>query len=198
LSSKVGDKEVVIFEFFVLAVWTLKAEEYVREHVVGMYPLLPAMEGANASLLIKAIDEMVEYYQRRNEEQLAEDLKWMGVVLRRAKILPAEEKQEVEEKLSMYDDLLERDPKIRKLRKQSKVEGRAEGKAEGLQEAVVTIVKRRFPTLTELAEQKVAGITKPAQLESLLEQVVDAPDEAAARFLLSTKADRSEEVERVR
>ncbi len=98
----------------------------------------------------------------------------------------------------MYDDLLERDPKIRKLRKQSKVEGRAEGKAEGLQEAVVTIVKRRFPTLTELAEQKVAGITKPAQLESLLEQVVDAPDEAAARFLLSTKADRSEEVERVR
>jgi flagellar biosynthesis/type III secretory pathway protein FliH len=153
------------------------------------------MGGANASLLIKAIDEMVEYYQGRSEERLAEDLRWMGVVLRRAKILPLEEKQEVEEKLSMYDDLLERDPKIRK---QSKAEGRAEGKAEGLQEAVVTIVKRRFPTLTELAEQKVAGITKPAQLESLLEQVVDAPDEAAARFLLSTKADRSEEVERVR
>lgn len=81
----------------------------------------------------------------------------------------------------MWDDLMEKDPKMRKIRAQS----RAEGKAEGLRMAVVTAVKVRFPHLVELAQQKVESISKPDALDLLLAQVTAAPDEATARLLFS-------------
>ena len=44
----------------------------------------------------------------------------------------------------MYDDLMEKDPKMRKIR--------AESEAKGFRIAIVTLVKGRFPSLTELAQ----------------------------------------------
>jgi flagellar biosynthesis/type III secretory pathway protein FliH len=92
----------------------------------------------------------------------------------------------------MFDDLMERDPKIRKIRAQSEARGKAEGlaegeargKAEGLQEAVLTIVEGRFPPLTELARKKVKHINKPDALSMVLKSLTVAPDENAARTLL--------------
>ena len=63
------------------------------------------MAGANAELLSQAIDEMVQYY-KENEVTLGRELRWMGIILRRADIVPLEEKRMIEERLSMYDDLI--------------------------------------------------------------------------------------------
>src|SRR5689334_6176520 len=49
----------------------------------------------------------------------------------RADIVPLEDKQVIEERLSMYDDLIERDPKMQRIRAESRAQGRAEGRAEG-------------------------------------------------------------------
>ena len=84
----------------------------------------------------------------------------------------------------MWDNLIEQDPKMKKMR----AESRAKGLVEGLQSAIVTAVRVRFPHLTELAQQKVTRINKPDALNLLLEQVTAAPDEASARLLLEMVA----------
>jgi len=65
-----------------------------------------------------AHDEMVKYY-KGNDTKLAEELRWMGIALRRVRTLPRNEKREIQERLNMWDDLMERDPKMRKIRKES-------------------------------------------------------------------------------
>lgn len=98
--------------------------------------------------------------------------------------MPLAEKQEIEERLIMFDDLMERDPKMRKIRAESEARGKAEGKVEGLQEAVVTVVEGRFPSLADLARQKVRRINTPGALSMMLRGMAAAPTEAAARTLL--------------
>jgi flagellar biosynthesis/type III secretory pathway protein FliH len=147
----------------------------------------------------KAIDEMVKYY-KGNDTKLAEELRWMGIALRKVKTLPRDEKREIQERLNMWDDLMERDPKMRKIRKESEAKGKAQGVAEGkaqgvaegktqglaegLQKAVITVITLRFPPLTELAQQKVTQVQKPETLNLLLDKVSTVPDEDTVRLLL--------------
>lgn len=191
--------EILVFHFQVIKLWEWHAEHFVQNHAVPMYALLPTMDGANAEMLHKAIDEMVEYYQG-SDVKLAREIRWLGIMLRRAEIMPLAEKQEIEERLSMFDDLMERDPKMRKIRAESEArgeaaglakglaeglaEGETRGKAEGLQEAVVTIVEGRFPPLADLARQKVRRINTPDALSLMLKSLAAAPNETAARTLL--------------
>lgn len=177
------DGEIVTFHFRVFPLWQSKAEQYMSEHAVVMFALLPTMQGANALLLHKAIDEMVEYY-KGNETKLVQELRWMGIVLRRVNTIPREDKREIQERLNMWDDLFEKDPKMRKIRRESE----NKGLAEGLRVAVITLVRVRFPALTDLAEQRVNQISKPAKLNLLLDQIENAPDEDTARSLLGLVA----------
>jgi len=131
---------------------------------------------------------MVQYYQD-NKIQLARELRWLGIVLRRADIVSVEEKREIEERLSMYDDLMEKDPKMQKIRDESEARGEAKGEAkgrtEGLQTAILVIVKGRFPSLFKMAKQSVRHISTDEELSNLLAQIAVAPDETAARLLLT-------------
>lgn len=181
------DGEIVTFHFRVFPLWQLQAEQYVHDHAVVMYALLLTMEGADAPLLHKAIDEMVEYY-KGNDTKLAQELRWMGIVIRRVKTLPRAAKREIQERLNMWDDLMEKDPKMRKIRRESEAKGRSEGLTEGLRKAIITTVRVRFPGLTELAQQRVAHINKPEKLNLLVDQIAVAPDEDAVRSLLDLVA----------
>ncbi|MHB8596771.1 MAG: RpnC/YadD family protein [Ktedonobacteraceae bacterium] len=199
LREKLEEQDILIFHFRVFPLWELQAKQYINEHAVLLYALLPTMQGANAPLLHKAIDDMVKYY-KGNEAKLAEELRWMGIALRKVKTLPRNEKREIQERLNMWDDLMERDPKMKKIRKESKAQGIAEGKAqgvaeglakgktqglaEGLQKAVITAITLRFPPLTELAQQKVSQVQKPETLNLLLDKVTTVPDEDTVRLLL--------------
>ncbi len=102
---------ILFFRFRVFPLWRVSAKKYVQEHIVPMYALLPAMQGANAQLVVQAISEMVQYYQQDNAA-LMREVRWMGIILRRADIIPLEEKRIIEERLSMFDDLMEKDPKM--------------------------------------------------------------------------------------
>lgn len=104
----------------------------------------------------------------------------------------------------MWDDLMEKDPKMRKIRKEMEAKGRTEGIKEGIQEgiqegikegiaeglrkAIVTTVRLHYPDLTEFAQEKVAQINKPEKLDLLFEQVAVAPDEKMVRLLLDLAA----------
>jgi hypothetical protein len=80
----------------------------------------------------------------------------------------------------MYDPLWDEHPKVKKIQ--------AESEARGLRNAIVTIVKTRFPELTELAQQKAAQIDQPEVLNYLIEQVTAAPDEEVMRWILRPSA----------
>jgi hypothetical protein len=56
-------RQILVFHFRVFKLWELNAEKYVQTHAFAMYALLPAMGGANVQLLVKAIREMVQYYE---------------------------------------------------------------------------------------------------------------------------------------
>ena len=81
---------------------------------------------------------------------------------------------------SFYDSLLEGDPKLQHIK--------AEIMMKAKQEAVVEAVEARFPTLLPLAQQQVVRLTELETLSLLHKQVVTAPDEKAARWLLSSIA----------
>jgi len=194
-----GRVELLRFDFQVLCLWQLEAEYFVQERLVSMYALLPTMRGANQHLLSQAIDELVQQY-KGNDTKLAQQLKWLGVLLRRAEIMPQEDQQAIEERLDMWDNLLEEDPYIQKKIAKGVAKGRAEGEAEGeakgraegeleaSQKMAVEIVAARFPLLTELAKQYVKRIRKTDDLMQLGRQIAIAPDEATARRVLSSYA----------
>lgn len=198
-----GQNALMNFQYYVLPLWELDAERYVREHIVSMYPLLPTMQGANAELLSQAIQELAEYY-KNDESKLARRLVWLGILLRRADTVSPLDKAKVEERLTMFESLWEDDPKIQKYLadkgdermkqglEQGKAEGKAEGKVEGemlaSQRLVVEYVQLRFPPIAELAQQKVTQIRRVDDLDKLFRLTVNAPDEATARWIISNYA----------
>lgn len=57
-----------------------------------------------------------------------------------------------------------------------------------LRRVLVYVVKAQYPTLTELAQEKVERLSKPDALDLLVQQVSTAPNEETARWLLSAAA----------
>lgn len=77
-------------------------------------------------------------------------------------------------------DLLSQTSTYRKLVKQ--------GRNEGLQQGLLAVIEVRFPSLTDLARQKVPQVAKPDTLNLLIRATVAAPDESVVRLLLETAA----------
>ena len=114
LEEKSGEETLLIFYYRTLCLWKLSAEKYIRERILCMYSLLPAMNGASARVLIQAINEMAEYYEGNNLG-LSGELIRFGLLLSRAERISPAEKHQVEEKLSMWDNLIEQDPNMRSI-----------------------------------------------------------------------------------
>ena len=172
-----GQETLLLFQHRVLRLWTLEAEQYMHKRVICMYTLLPAMKGANASLLMRAITEME---QRYTGSHLAHHLVRFRIILRRSTTLSPQDKQIVEDRLRMYDSLLEQDSYVH--------EQRDRGRTEGQQKALLELIEVLFPALVEMAQQQVAHLNKSDELSRLMKQIALAPDEATARWLLNTLA----------
>src|SRR5712692_519506 len=178
-----GKKNIITFHFEKLELFLQEAEYYVREHVTCMYPLLPTMQGTNHVMMKKVMAELAILY-RDDEVTLARQLVWMELLLERTETIAPPEKEEILKELKMYDPLWEEHPKVKKIR----AESRTEGEIRALQRMLVNIVKARFPSLAELAQQEITKIDNPAVLNLLAQQISTAPDESVARWLLSSPA----------
>jgi hypothetical protein len=178
-------EELLTFHFRRLSLWGLDARKYVKDRVISMYALLPTMQGASLEVLHQAIEEMIQYH-KSDDVKLARQLLCFGILMRRANLLPPEDKYQLEERLRMYNSLIDEDPYIQERDALAEARGEVRGEIKALQRAVVTVVKGRFPQLVELAQQQVANIDKPDALDLLVEQVTTAPSEDVARWLLQT------------
>jgi hypothetical protein len=166
-----SSKTRIRFDHDVLCLWTIEAEPFLRRHVVSMYTLLPAMKGITASMLLQAIAEMEQHY---TGDHLSRHLRRFRTILRRSRTLAEQDKQIVEGKMRSYDSLLESDPEIQQM------------KAQVGQEYVMLVVEARFPALLEIAQRQVAQLNKNDDLNRLMKQIILAPDEKTARWVLDT------------
>jgi ribosomal protein S21 len=172
------EEEILTLHYRVLALWTMDAREYVKKRIIGMYTFLPGMKGANAALLLQAIEDMNQRYPR---PLFVRHLRRFKKILQRSGTVSVQDKQIVEAKMhEHYDSFVDEDPEV-----QERV---ARGKIQIAQKMVVGLVEVRFPSLTELAQEKVTLIRNTDTLDQLAKQVATVPDENTASWLLNTFA----------
>jgi flagellar biosynthesis/type III secretory pathway protein FliH len=113
-------------------------------------------------------------------------------------MITPEDKNKVQERLDVFDQLIEEDEYIQQQRALGREEGLAEGKAEGVAEGetkgeiratrsfLVYVTNKRFPSLVELAQQKAERTTQLSTLNEIIRLIDNAPDEAIAQYILSS------------
>jgi hypothetical protein len=183
-----GEEALLTFHYKVVSLWKMEAEPFVRNHIVCMYTFLPAMKGVTAPMLIQAIEEMELRYAGY---VLGSHLIRFRTILRRSKIVSAQDKQLVEKKMHTFDSLLDQDPYLQEQRVLERTLGRNEGLTEGIQtmrDTIVEIVQRRFPTLVELAQKRVEHMQRLDQLKQLNVDLSTAPNQTSARRILKRPA----------
>ena len=88
----------------------------------------------------------------------------------------------MEERLDTLDQLLEQSSFVLKQRER----GKEEGGLHMAQQILVDIVKMRYPTLADLAQNRAEHTRQPDALREVISLIVAAPDENTVRFILST------------
>jgi hypothetical protein len=151
-----------------------------------MYTFLPAMQGANAALLLQAVQEMEQFYSR---EQFSKHLTRFAYVVEKSTTLSEQDRQRMKEEFRMeYDSMIDDNwlVKERIARAEQQAEQRVELRV--LKETVMEAVSEEFPSLVELAQQQITQVETPEELRKLVKLIYKAPDEATARWLLTNFA----------
>ncbi len=186
-----GDEKLIAFRFRILPLFLLDAEDFLKEHLICIYPLLPTMKGVSPDLISKAIDELAKVCH--DAGVLSEKFLWMRVLLDRTETIDVQEKIEIERRLAMYESLLENSKFIKQIKSQYEEKGKKEGEKKGekkgeLKEGrriAIEVVKARFPHLVEVATQRVRKMRNVEVLRQLTVQIAAAPDEVTARRILN-------------
>ena len=155
LSIKSGKEEILTFRFETLPLFQMDAEDFVRQHHTAMYPLLPTMNNVHADLISQVMQELAELY-REDQEALSQQFIWIQLLLERTGTVPDLEKEQIKERLNMFEQLFEESPMIQKklqqmreqIREQMQVQVQEQSKVETLQHTLVDFVEVRFPDLT--------------------------------------------------
>lgn len=176
-----GDGDIIRFDYDILELYKQDAEQYVRNHVRCMYPMLPTMQGTDHLMIRRVMGELQEIY-RDDVVPLAQQYIWINLLLERTTTISRSEKGEIFKELSMYEALWDQSPRVQQIR----AEGRAEGEAQALRRVLVHLVEARFPALTNMAEQEAERIKEPAALDLLVQKVAVADDEKLVRWLLTS------------
>jgi hypothetical protein len=179
-----GDGIITTFHFRIIPLFHLKAEKYVHEHAVCMYPLLVVMEGANSQLIKTATDELSEGYHH-DPATLGDFFAYMLILPERTGTMTQLEKVKTRDALSMYDNLWDQSAIIQQMRATSE----EKGEIKALRNIVLDTVQVRFPSLLDIAQQAAHSISDAAKLRQLNIQILTAPNEEHARALFGGKQD---------
>jgi hypothetical protein len=117
-----------------------------------------------------------------DEATLSRQFVWMKLLLERTDTIAHGEKEQIRERLNMFDQLWEESPMVQKMRKQSY----EEGEVRNLQRTLVEFVKIKFPELTDFAQKEANMCNKLDVLENITRQLFTAPDSKTAQQLLES------------
>jgi hypothetical protein len=179
---KCADETLLTFYYKVICLWELDAQPVVKNHILSLYTLLPAMRGAKPDLLKQALNEIVQSYSR---QQIGSQILRFHRIMWRSQTMSYQEKLEIEEALHMqyhFDEFIDENPVVL----ERVARGEARGEIKGLQESIVNILHVRFPALATIpqVQQTTAHIQDVEKLKQLQRDLILASDEQAARALL--------------
>jgi hypothetical protein len=97
-------------------------------------------------------------------------------------MITPDDKKKVEQRLDVFDQLLEEDEYIQ----QQRALGREEGEILATRGFLIYVTDRRFPSLVELAQQKAERTTQLSTLNEIIRLIDNAPDASTARYILSS------------
>ena len=177
-----ADETLLTFYYKVICLWELDAQPVVKNHILSLYTLLPAMRGAKPDLLKQALNEIVQSYSR---QQIGSQILRFHRIMWRSQTMSYQEKLEIEEALHMqyhFDEFIDENPVVL----ERVARGEARGEIKGLQESIVNILHVRFSALAALpqVQQTIAHIQDVEKLKQLQRDLILASDEQAARALL--------------
>jgi hypothetical protein len=197
------DGEVLLeSRYRVIALWQEDASSLLAAGKAELYALLPTMKGATYEVLTQGIKAMRALYAG-NEDRLRMHLLWFDTLLGRTTTVSEQDKERIRIEMSEHESLLDYSPfvqgRVAKARaeeraealaeiEQARTKALAEGEARGLQEALVTVVELRFPTLLTLAQEKAKQVERPDTLKFALQGVKTASSEEVARSFLELLA----------
>ncbi len=180
-----GKQEILKFDFRTLPLFAMEAQPYVEQHQVCMYPLVPTMQGIDADLMTQVLTELSEFY-RHDRKTFSDQFAWMKLFLERNSILEPLEKDKIEERLAMFEQLWEESPTIQKMR----THYYEKGITQGVQRTLVEFVQVRFPELTEFAQRQAQLCKKPEVLETITRELFTAPNSGTAQQLLASMSEQ--------
>jgi len=180
-----GDGGIIHFDYHILELYRQDAEQYVRNHIRCMYPMLPTMQGTDHLMVRRVMGELREIYQD-DVVPLAQQFIWINLLLERTTTISRSEKGEIFKELKMYEALWDQSPRVQQIRAESEAEGRRKGEVQTLRRMLVRDVKVKFPALADLAQEEAERINDPAALDLLYQQVFAADDEKLVRWLLTS------------
>jgi hypothetical protein len=199
-----GNGVLLTWNYRVIALYTIEAEPFLREHALCMYSMLPAMKDITVEQLEQALEEMKQHY---STQEMEHHLTLFWRMLQKSRTLTRQQKSHMEEVIEMeFNWWIDTNPAIKKriaraakkaakeaakeateaakeAAKEAKIEGKIEGEVEALHRAILNVVQVRFPSQLQLAQQQLNAITQPAQLQQIHLDVVTAKDEEAAIHL---------------
>jgi len=185
-----ADETLLTFHYKVICLWELDAQPIVKNHILSLYTLLPAMRGAKPDLLKQALQEIVQSYSR---QQIGSHLLRFHRIMWRSETMSYQEKLEIEETLHTqyhFDEIIDENPVVLERVARGEARGEARGKIEGLQESILNILQARFPALaaTPQVQQAIAHVQDVDKLKQLQQDLILASDEQAAHALLELAA----------
>jgi hypothetical protein len=176
-----GERTILTFEFDTLPLFEKKARSYVEQHQTCIYPLLATMPDIDPDLMESVIEELSELYTD-DRKTFSEQVSWMSLLLERNKSVDDVVKQEIKERVPVFEQLWEESPTVQKMRAQYY----EKGKLEDRQQTVVEFVQVRFPVLTELAQRQAQLCQNAELLHTVTQQLYAAPDDGVAQRLLES------------
>jgi len=181
-----AEETLLTFHYKVICLWELDAQPIVKNHIIALYTLLPAMQGAKADLLKQALEEIVHTYSR---SEIGSHILRFHRIMWRSQTMSYQDKLEIEETLHtqyQFDEFIDENPVVL----ERVARGEARGKIEGLQDAILNILHVRFAALatTTQAQQAIAHTQDVEKLKQLQRDLLLASDEQVAHALLESPA----------
>jgi len=120
-----GERTILTFEFDTLPLFEKQARSYVEQHQTCIYPLLPTMSDIDADLMESVVAELSERYSD-DRKTFSEQVSWMSLLLERNQSVDDVVKQEIKERVNMFEQLWEESPTVQKMRAQYYEKGKGE------------------------------------------------------------------------
>lgn len=170
----------MFFDYTVVDLSKVPFEELRQTGRINLLPLLVLTDGANRTRVEEIITELGEAKKA--------DLLFATKLFADLVFKDEEDQQWLERIFAMYRDPLVQTPTYQKILREGREEGLQEGKLEALRQSVLKVIGIRFPTLAELARERVARASKPDVIETVFSALLTVDDEKTARTLLELLA----------